>query len=139
MTPPRGPWEPGASAAWSAELECRGCTHDRAGVDVVRVALAVLHLQGDSGVIIWKHKRRNSAHFVSGMQELGRFVTCIVIRCFSANLWSVRDSQWSLGVHFHDRKSLLSCGFSRFSSQNSSNFIFTSICRLNVATQHTYD
>lgn len=84
MTPPRGPWEPGASAAWSAELECRGCTHDRAGVDVVRVALAVLHLQGDSGVIIWKHKRRNSAHFVSGMQELGRFVTCIVIRCFSA-------------------------------------------------------
>lgn len=35
-----------------AALECRGGTYDGAGVDVIRVALAALHLQGDSGVII---------------------------------------------------------------------------------------
>lgn len=34
------------------KLECRGGTYNRAGVDVIRVALAVLHLQRDSGVII---------------------------------------------------------------------------------------
>lgn len=47
-----GLWDPGTAAA----LECRGGTHDRAGVDVIRVALAVLHLQGDSGVIVCNTK-----------------------------------------------------------------------------------
>lgn len=41
-------WELRAAPAW----ECRGATHDGAGVDVVRAALAVLHLQGDPGVIV---------------------------------------------------------------------------------------
>lgn len=44
-----GLWELSAVTA----SECRGGTHDGAGVDVIRAALAVLHLQGDPGVIIW--------------------------------------------------------------------------------------
>lgn len=43
-----GLWELSAATA----SECRGGTHNGAGVDVIRVALAVLHLQGDPGVII---------------------------------------------------------------------------------------
>lgn len=31
---------------------CRGATHDGAGVDVIGAALAVLHLQGDPGVVV---------------------------------------------------------------------------------------
>lgn len=42
----------GAVGGAAARGECRGATHDGAGVDVIRAALAVLRLQGDPGVII---------------------------------------------------------------------------------------
>lgn len=43
-----GLWELSAVRA----SECRGATHDGAGVDVIGAALAVLHLQGDPGVVV---------------------------------------------------------------------------------------
>lgn len=55
--PPPRPRGGGAGAA-VADLECRGGTYDRAGVDVIRAALAVLHLQADSGVIVWNTNRK---------------------------------------------------------------------------------
>lgn len=53
---PRGTsGERAPGVVWSgAELKCRGGTHNGAGVDVIGVGLAVLHFQGDSGVIVWK-------------------------------------------------------------------------------------
>lgn len=62
--------------AAAARRECRGATHDGAGVDVIRAALAALRLQGDPGVIICNTKRRNSECFRPGHGQIQQPGTC---------------------------------------------------------------
>lgn len=89
------------ATAWSTKLECRGGTYDRAGIDVIWVSLAVLHLQGDPGVIIWNKNGRNLCIFVLGMKVLSSGVACSVISSFFAYLLSIQNYLHSLDVNFH--------------------------------------
>ena len=52
------------------------CTYDGAGVDVIRVSLAVLHLQGDSGVIIWNTNGGHQEMLSSNRSQESKELPC---------------------------------------------------------------